>query len=81
MALYIKDQTVDDLAIKYQKAVGAKSKTAAVHKALTEALAALKKSKPLMERMTALQDMADEIGVVDPAFDQKKFSDDVWSEK
>jgi antitoxin VapB len=81
MALYIKDDSVDDLAIKYQQATGAASKTAAVRKALLEGLAALKRSKPLMERMTALQEIADDIGDVDPAFNQKTFADDVWSEK
>lgn len=81
MALYIKDDTVDDLAIKYQKATGAASKTAAVRRALMDALAALKQSKPLMERMAALQDVADGIGKVDPDFDQKAFSDDVWSDQ
>lgn len=78
MALYIKDEKVDDLAIQYQKATGAASKTAAVRKALQESLAALKRKKPLNERLAELQARADRIGPADPAFDQKAFSDDAW---
>jgi antitoxin VapB len=53
MPLYIKDDSVDDLAIKYQKLTGAGSKTAAVRKALLEGLASIQKKVPLMEKIAA----------------------------
>lgn len=78
MPLYIRDDEVDALAIKYQKATGAKSKTEAVRKALQGQLAALKKEKSLAERILELQAEADQIGEVDPSFNMKEFSDDLW---
>lgn len=81
MPLYIKDDSVDDLAIKYQKLSGADSKTAAVRKALLEGLASIQSKVPLMERLAAVQAKADEIGPVDPDFDQKAFADDLWSDQ
>lgn len=81
MALYIKDDSVDDLAVRYQKASGADSKTAAVRKALLEGLASIQRKVPLMEKIAVVQAKADEIGPVDPAFDQKAFADDLWSDE
>ena len=81
MALYIKDDTVDDLAMQYMKATGATTKTAAVRKALAEALASVQAKVPLMEKLTAIQTQADQIGPVDPDFDLKTFADDLWSEE
>lgn len=80
MPLYIKDDSVDDLAIKFQVASGAKNKTAAVKTALLESLAALKSKQPLMERMAELQERADKLGDADPDFDEKRFMDDMWDE-
>lgn len=81
MALYIKDDTVDDLAVRYMKASGASSKTAAVRKALAEALASVQAKVPLMDKLAAVQTQADKIGPVDPDFDLKTFADDLWSEE
>ncbi len=80
MALYIKDEAVDDLAIRFQQATGAASKTAAVRKALQDGLAALQRKQPLMVRIAALQSQADKIGPADPNFDQKEFSDGLLSD-
>ena len=81
MALYIKDDTVDDLAVQYMKASGASSKTAAVRKALAQALASVQAKVPLMDKLVAVQTQADKIGPVDPDFDLKTFADDLWSEE
>lgn len=78
MPLYIRDETVDDLAIRYQKVTGAASKTAAVRNALIEGLKQYQNVPPLKERIAELQIQADEIGPVDPGFSMKKFSDDLW---
>lgn len=80
MALYIRDETVDDLVVKYKKATGASSKTEAVRKALTAGLAALTKKTTLAERIAVHQRAADDLGPVDPAFDQKTFSDAAWGD-
>ena len=80
MALYIKDDTVDDLAIQYMKASGANSKTAAVRKALSEALASVQAKVPLMEQLAKVQAQADTIGPVDSDFDLKVFADDLWGD-
>lgn len=81
MPLYIKDETVDDLAIRYQKATGAASKTAAVRNALIEGLKQYQNAPSLKERIEELQIQADEIGPVDPGFSMKKFSDDLWEDQ
>lgn len=78
MALYIKDDAVNELAGEYQRATGAISKTEAVRKALEAALAALQEGRPLLERMEEVQMVADQIGDVDPAIDQKTLSDEIW---
>lgn len=81
MPLYIKDEAVDDLAIRYQKATGAASKTAAVRNALIEGLKQLQINTPLNERIAELHSEADQIGPVDPGFSMKKFSDDLWEDQ
>ena len=78
MALFIKDDTVDDLAIKYQKITGAKTKTDAVRNALTAQIDAITQRKPLLERLEPILKRADELGHGDPDFDMKKFSDEMW---
>jgi antitoxin VapB len=52
-----------------------------VRKALLEGLASIQKKVPLMEKIAAVQAKADEIGPVNPEFDQKKFADDLWSDE
>ncbi|WP_394199751.1 type II toxin-antitoxin system VapB family antitoxin [Litoreibacter albidus] len=49
MALYIKDDAVNELAVEYQRATGAFSKTEAVRKALETALAEFQQDRPLLE--------------------------------
>lgn len=80
MPLYIKDDSVYDLAVRYQKASGAASKTDAVRKALLEGLASIQREVPLADKIAAIQAKADEIGPVDPDFDAKSFSDELWSD-
>lgn len=80
MPLYIRDDSVDALAEQVMKATGAKTKTDAVRAALKAQLDAEKSKKPLLERIHEIQDMADKIGVPDPDFDMKTFTDDLWGE-
>ena len=81
MPLYIRDDTVDVLAEQVKQATGAQSKTEAVRKALLAQLQAAMQKRPLLERIRDIQDMADEIGPVDPDFDMKKFTDDLWGDR
>lgn len=80
MPLYIRDDTVDELARKVMKATGAETKTEAVRAALLAQLEAEKARKSLLERLELSQTLADEIGAVDPGFDQKRFADEMWGE-
>ena len=38
-------------------------------------------SKPLIERITIIQEAADKLGVGDPEFNQRAFSDEMWESK
>lgn len=80
MPLYIRDDSVDDLAERLRKATGARTKTDAVRTALTAQLEAIRSVVPLAERVRALQERVDALGPVDPAFDAKAFSDEMWGD-
>ena len=80
MPLYIRDEDVNALADQVKAITGAESKTEAVRAALQAQLEAVAKKKPLIERINELQAKADEIGKVDPNFDMKKFTDDMWGD-
>ncbi len=81
MPLYIRDDSVDDLAKKVMRVTGAANKTEAVRLALQARLETEKAKKSLLERIMECQAMADEIGKPDPSFDQKTFSDDMWGDE
>ena len=78
MPLYIKDDTVDDLAIKFMKLSGASSKTDAVRTALKHQINLLEVNKPLLDRIRPSLKLVKSLGKPDPTFDQKQFSDDLY---
>lgn len=78
MPLYIRDDKVDDLATRFMKLSGAKTKTEAVRMALTAQLAAEQARKPLLDRLEPLLQRADALGPSDPEFDMKRFTDEMW---
>jgi len=80
MPLYIRDNEVDALAVKLQKAMKAPSKTEAVRTALANELERNRAKTPLIERLKALQERATAIGLPNPVFDMKKFTDEMWGE-
>ena len=80
MPLYIRDEDVNALADQVKVITGAENKTEAVRAALQAQLEAVAKKKPLIERIHELQAKADEIGEVDPNFDMKTFTDDMWGD-
>lgn len=80
MALYIRDDKVDKLAKQLAKAT-AQSKTAAVREALETRLADISDKTPLLQRIRPILKQMNEIGPVDPEFDMKEFTDDMWGEE
>jgi antitoxin VapB len=80
MPLYIRDDKVDDLAEKVMRATGAKTKTDAVRQALQDALDAKLNQTPLLERIKPLQSRVAGLGPVDPDFDMKTFTDEMWGD-
>ncbi|PRA80175.1 hypothetical protein CQ054_21300 [Ochrobactrum sp. MYb29] len=81
MPLYIKDQAVDDLAEKVRAQLGMRTKTDAVRMALQHELQRSARSKPLRERLAALQEQAD-TNFCAPVHgtDMKKLMDDLWED-
>lgn len=78
--LFIRDETVNALAIEAMKLTGAVNKTEAVRAALQAAIRASKDQVPLSERIEAARALADRIGAVDPSYDAKADSDAMWGE-
>lgn len=70
--------TVDDLATRFMKRSGAKTKTEAVRMAQTAQLAAEQARKLLFGRLEPLLKRAEELDAPDPDFDMKRFTDEMW---
>lgn len=80
MPLYIRDDTVADLARSTKEATGAKTVTEAVKVALEKALAEAKAGGSSREPFAQSLAMADAMGPSDPNFDFKKFREELWGE-
>lgn len=80
MPLYIRDDKVDDLAVRFMKLTGAKSKTDAVRNALLAQIEAASNEKPLLERLEPILHRVDMLGVVDSEFNMKEFTDELWED-
>lgn len=80
MALFIRDEAVDALADKVKEALNAPSKKEAVRIALEHELDRVAKANRLRLDFTRAQAMADAMGPSDPAFDMKKFTDELWGD-
>ncbi len=79
MPLYVRDETVNQLVEKVVKKTGAKNKTEAVRFALLALIGPEEEEKKsLLEDVQDLQAKADIIGVPDPGFNIKKFTDRMW---
>lgn len=84
---YVRDDRVRTLAEELQSLTGKSSKTAAIRDALTDAVERAKadklnppKRRSVEELLAPIMKRADELGPVDPNFDQKKFFDDEWGD-
>lgn len=80
MPLYIRDDKVDALAEQVMRLTGAKTKTDAVREALQAALDSKLNETSIIDKIKPLQDRVAELGAVDPHFDMKKFSDEMWGD-
>ena len=80
MSLYIRDDQVDELAARLQAETGARTKTEAVRVALQNELERVRAHKSFAERNAEAFALADRLGLPNPDFDQKKFSDEMWGE-
>ena len=80
MPLYIRDDSVDALAVRFMKLIGAKSKTEAVRNALISQIESEANRKPFLDRLAPVLKRADGVGEADPDFDMKAFTDEMWEE-
>ncbi|CAN7630886.1 type II toxin-antitoxin system VapB family antitoxin [Mesorhizobium sp. LjRoot246] len=80
MPLYIRDDEVDALAARLQRETNAPSKTEAVKTALVHELERNRAKVPLRDRVARLQAEAAKIGLPNPDFDMKKFTDEMWED-
>ncbi len=80
MPLYIRDDGVDALAVEVKSAIGASSKTEAVRIALQHELERHHERVPLSEQIAELQRKARQLGLPNPHFDMKRFTDEMWGD-
>jgi antitoxin VapB len=81
MVLYIRDESVDALAAELQRVTGAATKTQAVRTALENEIKRRREEVPLIDRIRAIQERVRQIGLPNPDFDMKKFSDELYGEE
>jgi antitoxin VapB len=80
MSLYIRDESVDALAVQVQKLSKAPNKTEAVRRALQNEIRRMQETVPLRERIRTVQENVKAIGADDPNFDMKTFTDEMWDD-
>ncbi|WP_300043105.1 type II toxin-antitoxin system VapB family antitoxin [uncultured Paracoccus sp.] len=76
MPLYVRDETVNDLAVKLAGLTG-QNKTAAVKAALEDAIERQASQKTLAQRVAAIQGAARQRGLRPDGFDDKPLMDDL----
>lgn len=76
MPLYVRDETVNDLAVKLAGLTG-QNKTAAVRMALEDAINKQTSAKTLSQRVAAIQSAARRRGLGPDGFDDKPLMDDL----
>ena len=80
MPLYIRDDEVAALAAELQDATNSPSKTDAVRTALRNELDRVRAEVPMIERIRKIQEQAHAMGLPNPDFDMKKFTDEMWGD-
>jgi len=80
MALFIRDAEVDALAEEVRKLTNVKTKTEAVRRALQAQLAHAGGAFPARSRLARSKALADALGIGDPSFDMKAYTDELWGD-
>lgn len=80
MALYIRDQRIDELAKRAQRLLKAPTKTDAVRQALEREIERVEMRPSLADRVKPFQDAIRAMGPDNPDFDMKKFMDEGWDD-
>ncbi len=80
MALFIRDETVDSLAVELQKALKTSTKKDAVRVALQNELERVKRNRARAAGIAELQQKMAALGPGDPDFDMKRFMDEMWGD-
>lgn len=80
MPLFIRDADVTAMAEELVKLTKVKSKTDAVRVALRHELERTRTSVPLGERLAKIHAKAAAIGLPNPAFDMKAYTDEMWGD-
>lgn len=80
MALFIRDDEVDALAAELQKVTKSATKKDAVRLALRNELERVRRKRPLRSVIEDLQEKVAALGPTDPAFDMKRFTDEMWGD-
>jgi len=79
MPLYIRDDSVDVLAVQLQQMTHAANKTEAVRKALQNEIERLSQQVPLRDKIALIQRNRQERNGPHPVnFDMKSFTDEGW---
>ncbi|KKX32928.1 type II toxin-antitoxin system VapB family antitoxin [Rhizobium sp. LC145] len=80
MPLYVRDDDVLSLAVELQRLTNAPSKTEAVRRALRHEIERTRNAMPIREKLARARAKAQEIGLGDPDFDMKKYTDEMWGD-
>ncbi|HEX8047915.1 type II toxin-antitoxin system VapB family antitoxin [Rhizobium sp.] len=80
MPLYIRDDDIDALAVELQALSKARTKTEAVRSALRHEIDRLRDAVPLRDRIAKIQTQAAKLGLPNPDFDFKAFTDEMWDD-
>ncbi|HJQ55695.1 MAG TPA: type II toxin-antitoxin system VapB family antitoxin [Vineibacter sp.] len=80
MPLFIRDEDVTTMAEELARLTKARSKTEAVRAALRHELERTRASVPVRDRLARIHAKAATIGLPNPDFDMKAFSDAMWGD-
>ena len=80
MPLFIRDADVTAMAEELTRLTKARSKTDAVRIALRNELERTRTSVPLRERLAKIHAKAAHIGLPNPKFDMKAYTDEMWGD-
>ncbi len=81
MPLFIRDDDVSAMAEELTRLTRARNKTEAVRTALKHELERARALVPLRDRLGKIHEKAAKIGLPNPGFDMKAYSDKMWGNR